>query len=498
MLTIQCNFVVGAETESRKLIYKGDESSWRFVNGHWKTNKQGDMIVPGRYMHLAFHAEHAYDDCAISGKFQLNRIPYIQLIVRSLDSRRFYAVLFSVQHDDPRPSTVDIDSPWLQPVMVSIWRGDANGYQRMVAYRRKASFWLTNEPLRWYEARVECVGPEIIVFLDDRFICAITDAQYPAGRVGVGSMWQGGVWRDLTVTGRPVELNSPWSLVEHAPVEISEDLPPLDGNVYLPSLDETWKLRWESKPGVTWVDDGENFDDLTYKNFWIGVSRSTDRGTTWSKTERLNLPFPAGHAYQPISGKAGAVIAPNGKLAELSDGSIGLTVCWRNNPDGNFQADQVLFYRSTDGGSSWSMNPVDATEWERNESTWVELANGELLCVLRSNYNTYLGISRSKNMGKTWSRVKPAIPYFGASAPALLCTRDNILVLATRGWGLFTSLDAGHTWSLPTQIGTYTGGGGAAQLRELSDGRILIGGPESPGDSQIIAIDRNGVIHPAE
>ena len=144
------------------------------------------------------------------------------------------------------------------------------------------------------------------------------------------------------------------------------------------------------------------------------------------------------------------------------------------------------------------MNPVDATEWERNESTWVELANGELLCVLRSNYNTYLGISRSKNMGKTWSRVKPAIPYFGASAPALLRTRDDILVLATRGWGLFTSLDAGHTWSLPTQIGTYTGGGGAAQLHELSAGRIFIGGPERPGDSQIITIDRNGVIHPAE
>ena len=102
---------------------------------------------------------------------------------------------------------------------------------------------------------------------------------------------------------------------------------------------------------------------------------------------------------------------------------------------------------------------MDAGEWERNESTWAELADGELLCLMRSNYNNCLGVSRSKDLGKTWSRVTPTIPFFSASAPNLLRTRDNILILATRGWGLFTSVDNGHGWSLPTQIGTYTGGG---------------------------------------
>ena len=175
----------GAEFERQKLIYKGNESSWQFVNGQWKTNDEGDMIVPGRSMHhLAFNTEQAYDDCVISGKFSLSGVPYIQLIVRSVDSHRFYAAMFSIQHDDPRPSSVDVDAPWLQPIMVSIWRGDADGYQRMVGYRRKASFWLTNDLHRWYEARVECVGPDIVVFLDDRFVCAISDDQYANGLVG--------------------------------------------------------------------------------------------------------------------------------------------------------------------------------------------------------------------------------------------------------------------------------------------------------------------------
>ena len=294
-------------------------------------------------------------------------------------------------------------------------------------------------------------------------------------------------------------MKTPWSRVEHptAAIEVPQDLPPLDGSVYLPSLNETWKLSWEHTPGVIWVDDGTNFDDLTFENFWNGVSRSTDGGKSWSSSERLNLPFPSGWAYQPIKGKAGAIITA-GQLAELSDGSIGLTVNWRNNPDGNFQADQVLFCRSTDGGKTWSMSPVDPNEWERNESTWVELADGELFCAMRSNYNTHLGISRSTDKGKSWSRLKPILPFFGASAPSLLLTRDNILILATRGWGSFTSIDRGHNWSLPTQIGSYTGGGGSAELRELDDGTILVGGSERPDELHLITVDRDGIIHPAE
>ena len=485
------------------MAYKGNEAAWKFVNKPWETNDAGDMIVPGRRnvgVHLAFNTERTYRDCAVSGKFQMSWIPYPQLIVRALDSHRFYAVLFSLQHDDPRPSMVNVDAPWLQPIAVSIWKG-AGGYQRMLAYRRKATYLSlsANDRNRWYEARVECVGSQIIVFLDDHLICAFSDDEYESGLVGVGSMWQGGVWRNLTVEGQPLDADAGFQLMpepERA-AHLTHHFPPLDGSVNLPSIGERWKLSWEHNPDVRWNDHSTNYDDLNMQNFWIGLSRSTDDGKTWSTKEKLDLPFPQGRAYQPVKGKSGAVLVPSGRLAELSDGSIGLSCCWCNGPDGHFSSTQVLFYRSTDGGNTWSMSPVDAGEWERNESQWVELGNGEILCVMRSNMNTFLGISRSQDKGKSWSRLRPVLPFYGASAPGLMRTRDNILLLACRGWGLFTSTDNGHTWSLPTQIGTYTGGGGGAEMIELADGRILIGGPERPDETQLIRVDRSGVIYPA-
>ena len=491
--------------EARTIAYKGNEAAWKFVNKPWETNDAGDMIVPGRRnigLHLAFNTERAYRDCVVSGKFQMSWVPFPQLIVRSLDSHRFYAVLFSLQFDYPDPPMVNVDSPWLCPLMVSIWKSGADGYQRMVTYRRKASYIPSNHRDRWFQARVECVGPEIIVFLDDNFICAIRDEEYKAGLVGVGSVFQGGVWRDLTVEGQPVELKIPWKLVPKpapaADLIQSLNLLPSRGTVYLPSTEEWWKYRWgmTESPNVRWTDNGTNYDDLTIGNFPILVSRSKDGGKTWSAEEKANLPFPEGQVYKPIKGKAAAVLVPSGRLAELSDGSIGWSVIWCNGPDGHYQATQLLFYRSTDGGESWSMSPIDAGEWERNESQWVECSDGELLCVSRSNMNTHLGISRSTDKGRTWSRIRPALPFYGANGPSLLRTRDNIVILFCRGWGLFTSVDKGQTWSLPIQSRIYTGDE-SAMMVELPDGRILVGSRGRPDDSQLIRIDRDGVIHPA-
>ncbi len=198
-----------------------------------------------------------------------------------------------------------------------------------------------------------------------------------------------------------------------------------------------------------------------------------------------------------LYGKSQLTYTPT--LLELSDGSVGMTAFWRNNPDGSYSSDKVQFLRTTDAGKTWSINPVDPTEWERNESSWVELANGELVCVMRSNYENYLGLSRSRDKGKSWSKAQPIISFFGSSYPSMIRTRDNILVLATRGWGLFTSVDDGQTWSLPTAIGGYHGSGIRANLIEVSDGRILVLGDDNRTTikGQFITVDREGVIHPA-
>lgn len=482
------------------LAYKDNEAAWQFVNKPWQTNDKGDMFISERRnvgLHMAFNTEHAYRDCIVSGKFQMSWVPYPQLIMRARDSHHFYAVLFSLQHDDPRPSMVNVDAPWLEPISVSIWKC-SGGYQRMLAYRRKATYLAANDRQRWYEARVECVGTELIAYVDDNLICAFDDDEYEAGVVGVGSLWQGGVWRDLAVQGEPIDADPPFHLMpelKRTP-HLAHHLPPADGTAHLPALGQRWMVRWEHDPQVQWQDRGTNYDDLTMANFWVMRSRSTDDGKTWSAKEKMNLPFPTGRAYQPIKGKAGAVLVCSGRIAELSDGSIGMSCCWCNGPDGHFSSTQVLFYRSTDGGETWSGSPVDGGEWERNESQWIELADGELLCVMRSNMNTYLGISRSADKGKTWSRLRPVLPFYGASAPFLLCTRDNVVLLSCRGWGLFTSMDGGRTWNLPTQIGSFADGDGGLVIVELPDGKLLAGDPQKPDQARLVRVDRDGEIYP--
>ena len=186
-------------------------------------------------------------------------------------------------------------------------------------------------------------------------------------------------------------------------------------------------------------------------------------------------------------------------IDELSDSSVGLSVCWRNNPDGSFHSDQVEFLRTPDGGKTRTLRPVDGTEWERNESTWIELDNGELLCVMPSNFDPYLAILRSRDTGKSWSETSPAIPYHGASKPGLVQARDGVLILAVRVWGLFTSTDRGYTWSRPTFIGGYNGSGTYAHLVAMSDGQILVLGDDDHQfvKAQFITVDKDDVIHPA-
>ena len=150
----------GAEGEQRELIHKGNEQAWQFVNGPWRTNEAGDLIVPAAHIHtrehhMAFNTERAYGDCVITAKLRwppASAGP--QLIVRALDSRRFYAVMINAQF-----------SAFLfpdEPLMASIWKGSADGYQRMLGYRRKVGLYMSGtHPYQWYDVRVECVGPRL-------------------------------------------------------------------------------------------------------------------------------------------------------------------------------------------------------------------------------------------------------------------------------------------------------------------------------------------------
>ncbi|MCH8046369.1 MAG: exo-alpha-sialidase [Planctomycetes bacterium] len=550
---------------------KDNEKSWRFVNtwvaggnSHfnsanqqkavWTLSPGGDMYTPvssywSMDTHLAFNTEHAYRDCVINARWKFNygggAAP--ELIVRALDSRRYYAIRFSTQGNSPSPKSF---------IMASIWKGGADGYTRMLGYRRKVGIYhLAHAPKKWYHIRVECVGPEIVVFFEDNFVCAIKDDDYKAGLIGVGCVYGQCAWADVAVEGKPVEMRSVWTDVEgdlphqftvamdpavsKTQTAASATLLPNDEIVvsfqgdkkkvyttrsrdfgltwekskpglhgrYVKSMGEMWFLKTHVREGIVFKDNATNFDEYSRHNMWHTLSRSKDGGRTWSKEERLKIPFPQGQAYAAVPGKAGSIFYVEvTNLRSLSDGSVCFAGTWRNSADGNFTSDQVQFLRSTDGGKTWVMNPVDRTNWQRNESSWVEMPNGDLLVLMRSNYTNSVGLSRSQDKGQTWSPIRPAgIPFFNSSAPSLLRTKDGVLVLATRGWGLFTSIDDGHTWSLPTHIRGYTGSGWLANLLEMKDGRILVVNATHGNargrcriGAQFIRVDKKGIVHPAQ
>ena len=535
------------EDQFRALEYQGHEQAWRFFNGTWKSNDQGHLLSPSASFwtdqtHRAYWVQQAYGDCTVIGKWQFlyagGALP--ELMVRSIDSRRFYSVRCSIQMNLPSQRHM---------LMCSIWKGCGDGYARMLGYRRKvAEYDDRADPHKWHAVKVVCAGPEIVVYFEGNFVCAVRDDEYAAGVVGVSCTCGAAAWKDVAVSGPPVTVDRQWALVdEPLPQQIqvvhgtaiggaatllandeimigyhldeqtqlltrSGDFgqtwgKPAQGKFgyYIASRDELWSITGEHNPDVTWVDTGTNFDELNSDNFWSVYCISRDKGKSWSKKQRLALPFPAGVAYAPIKGKAGAVVYPQEPPRCLGDGAVAMSGFWRNNPDGNYHSDQVLFFRSTDGCKSWSMSHVDAFEWERNESGWVELDGGKILMILRSNYTCSVGQSISHDYGRTWSRVRPlGIPYFGPSAPAIMRTREGVLVLAVRCWGVFTSVDDGLTWSFPTHVGGYVGEGIAGNMFEMSDGRIFTLGSDHGNaldrcrmHAQFIRVTPDGMVHPA-
>ena len=105
--------------------HKGDQGVWQCVNGAWETNDDGHLVCPAESYwsmntYRAFHIEKAYGDCTVTGKWQFRygggACP--ELIVRAVDSRRFYAVRCTLQMNLPSDS---------EYIMASIWKGHGDG-----------------------------------------------------------------------------------------------------------------------------------------------------------------------------------------------------------------------------------------------------------------------------------------------------------------------------------------------------------------------------------
>jgi predicted neuraminidase len=142
---------------------------------------------------------------------------------------------------------------------------------------------------------------------------------------------------------------------------------------------------------------------------WWGMQiASTDRGKTWSAPVRL----PDG-ILGPIKNKP--VQLPDGTI--VSPSSTESPAGWK-----------VHMERSTDGGRSWQLIPVDtANPFRVIQPTVLQYANGRLQILCRSNQG-YVAQSWSNDRGKTWGKlINTELPNPNSGIDA---------VTLTNGWQL--------------------------------------------------------------
>lgn len=163
---------------------------------------------------------------------------------------------------------------------------------------------------------------------------------------------------------------------------------------------------------------------------------SRDGGRTWEQYPAPDLPRQAsGHALTPF-----------GRIAPVHGGELGVAL----------YGDEVGFYVSADRGRTWQRRGRITGDRVHNETTWIELANGDLLAAARGAENSCLDAYRSIDGGATWQPEGP-LTLAGQHPADLTRLPDGRILLSygvrNPGW-----------WGVAVRFGDATGRGWSAPL----------------------------------
>ncbi len=201
----------------------------------------------------------------------------------------------------------------------------------------------------------------------------------------------------------------------------------------------------------------------------VYTMRSTDSGKTWSKPERSE-PI---HALQ----KGGATISSYGKLTEMPDGTVLMSVyCefWDGRGNRSFIA------RSHDSGKTWG--DISQVGLDVNETGILALPDGSIVAAMRSVTTAHLSTTVSKDGGRSWTQ--PALLTKDMEHPADLIRLKNGGILLTygvrnapHGVAAILSHDGGATWDQSTKTILVDDSNnidcGYPSSIQLPDGRIV-------------------------
>ncbi|MFQ6097680.1 MAG: sialidase family protein [Armatimonadota bacterium] len=549
-LLAQCFVLLPAACLAQAVEFEDDFSTlaegsdgaprWQPVQGRWAVRdgayEQTDFVPTTT---TTFLTEPVFADFAFTVRFRVANVGggvrAAGLIFRSVDSERFYYV-----HYDTRNSQVILvkqtpEKPW--------------GEIKRVGN-------LTMPAERWHEASVQCEGETIRVFLTGKRIIEARDSTFKAGRVGL-RCGQGRIaFDDVSVKGTAGALEREWTIVPGPPNELdqprltdAEHIVAEKGGGYFPVMIRLkdgrlgagvrggaphggieGRLDWiaSADGGKTWSEpsvivDSEYDDrnpalgqmpdgtivcayaeastyneegkfDTSVGKYEIFYVTSNDGGATWSEKKKMYV--------GPIKGGS-----PFGKITVLRDGTA-IMPLYGGRDDAYTEPDQLPpgardyagIVRSHDNGETWEDFTLIAADM--NETSIVEMPDGRLIAVLRTDIGGSVWQSESSDKGYSWTAPRRVTRDGQHPADITLLQSGHLLItyghrLEPYGCQCMLSRDGGKTWDREnrTMVGwtSLHGDCGYPSTVQLDDGTIVtmyysVGTQESPDVEQALVV----------
>jgi len=284
--------------------------------------------------------------------------------------------------------------------------------------------------------------------------------------------------------------------------------------------------------GKTWVDappeapisdNVQNSGNLGYlsdgtigyiDNFpkeWLYIDPSLSSGIPWFNykiedptfrfrrfSKKADLIEETSFKVKGIPWKSAAYVT-YGRILELKDGTLlttFLAVVDHREP-GNRMNIRNMIARSEDNGKTfeyvhdfYKVDNESPGEAGFSEPDMLELANGDLLCIMRTGSHSPMYQSRSKDGGLTWS--KPVCIGWPGVKPKMILLKSGVLACSSgRGmygrpqitYAMFSLDGTGDKWEYPMAF--HTGGGCSYTTNMERDGKLYVVYSDSDFTSEI-------------